>query len=58
MRARETLAEARPHIARNGDAVLAAHHVRAATAALDELVGSVDVEEVLGRIFARFCVGK
>jgi tRNA U34 5-carboxymethylaminomethyl modifying GTPase MnmE/TrmE len=29
-----------------------------ATLALDELVGVVDVEEVLGRIFASFCVGK
>ncbi len=40
------------------DAVLAAHHVRQATTALDELVGAVDVEEVLDRVFASFCVGK
>ncbi len=40
------------------DAVLAAHHVREATTALDELVGAVDVEEVLDRVFASFCVGK
>ena len=26
--------------------------------ALDELVGTVDIEEVLGRVFAGFCVGK
>jgi tRNA U34 5-carboxymethylaminomethyl modifying GTPase MnmE/TrmE len=32
--------------------------VREATAALDELLGVVDVEEVLGRIFGSFCVGK
>lgn len=57
-RAREALAEVHPHLARHGDAVLAAHHVRAAAAALDELIGAVDVEEVLGRVFARFCVGK
>ncbi|HET9039381.1 MAG TPA: tRNA uridine-5-carboxymethylaminomethyl(34) synthesis GTPase MnmE [Gemmatimonadales bacterium] len=41
-----------------GDAVLAAHHVREAATALDELVGAVDVEEVLDRVFASFCVGK
>jgi tRNA modification GTPase len=40
------------------DAVLAAHHLREATTALDELVGAVDVEEILDRVFASFCVGK
>ena len=40
------------------DAVLVAHHVRDATAALDELIGTVDVEDVLDRVFANFCVGK
>jgi tRNA modification GTPase len=57
-RAREALGEALPHLAPGGDAVLAAHHVREATTALDELLGAVDVEEVLGRIFGSFCVGK
>jgi Predicted GTPase len=38
--------------------VLVSHHVRQATLALDELVGVVDVEEVLGKVFAGFCVGK
>ena len=42
----------------DGDAVLASHHVREATLALEELVGTVDIEEVLGRVFAGFCVGK
>lgn len=41
-----------------GDAALAAHQVQGALAALDELVGVVDPDEVLGRIFSRFCVGK
>lgn len=40
------------------DAVLAAHHVRQATTALDELVGAIDVEDVLDQVFASFCVGK
>ena len=57
-RASAALVEALPHLAPPGDAVLAAHHVREATTALDELLGAVDVEEVLGRIFAGFCVGK
>jgi tRNA modification GTPase len=57
-RARAALEEARPHLGRRGDAVLVAHHVRRATLALDELVGAVDVEEVLARVFASFCVGK
>jgi tRNA modification GTPase len=39
-------------------APVAAVHVRAAAAALDELIGVVDIEEVFGRVFATFCVGK
>jgi tRNA modification GTPase len=57
-RAATELAEARPHLSTAGDAVLAAHHVRMAVAALDELVGAVGAEDVLDRIFSRFCVGK
>jgi tRNA modification GTPase len=57
-RAHEALAAAVPHLGRNGDAVLAAHHVREATTALDELLGTVDIEEVLDRVFGSFCVGK
>ena len=57
-RAADELALARPHLLPEGDAVLAAHHVRQATLILDELMGVVDVEEILDRIFAAFCVGK
>lgn len=39
-------------------ASVAAVHVRTATHLLDELIGSVDVEDVLDRVFASFCVGK
>lgn len=56
--ARAALAEAAPHLGAGGDAVLAAHHVQAAVRSLDLLIGVVDVEEVLGRVFAAFCVGK
>jgi tRNA modification GTPase len=39
-------------------APIAAVHVRAAAAALDELIGTVDVDDVLARVFSTFCVGK
>jgi tRNA modification GTPase len=39
-------------------AMVAAVHIRAATLALEDLIGSVDVEEVMGRVFRTFCVGK
>jgi tRNA modification GTPase len=57
-RARAALAGALEQFRGSGDAVLVAHHVRDATTALDELVGAVDIEDVLGRVFASFCVGK
>jgi tRNA modification GTPase len=57
-RAQDALAEAIPQLGRRGDSVLAAHHVREATAALEELLGAVDIEEVLDRVFSGFCVGK
>ena len=37
---------------------IAAVHLRAAVHALETLVGAVDVEDVLARVFATFCVGK
>jgi tRNA modification GTPase len=57
-RAQNALADAIPHLGPSADAVLAAHHVREATSALDELLGAVDIEEVLDRVFRSFCVGK
>lgn len=39
-------------------ATVAAVHLRSAVHALEELVGSVDVEDVLERVFSTFCVGK
>jgi tRNA modification GTPase len=35
-----------------------AEELRAATESLGRLMGRVDVEEVLGQIFAEFCIGK
>jgi tRNA modification GTPase len=40
------------------NADLVALELRSAAAALAELVGQDQTEEILGRIFARFCVGK
>ena len=39
-------------------AVIAAVHLRAATRELEEIVGAIDVEDVLDRLFSTFCVGK
>ena len=39
-------------------AELAAEDLRRAIRALDQLVGRVDVEQILGEIFASFCIGK
>ena len=57
-RAQSALADARAQLLGAGDAVLVAHHVRDATTALDELIGAVDIEEILDRVFASFCIGK
>ncbi|MDX2359146.1 hypothetical protein NJE57_19935, partial [Dietzia sp. PP-33] len=37
---------------------LAAEELRAAAYALGRLLGRVDVEDVLGAIFQKFCIGK
>lgn len=39
-------------------ATVVAVHLHAARVALEELIGTVDVEDVLGRVFASFCIGK
>jgi tRNA modification GTPase len=57
-RALEELGGTVAHLGAGGDAVLAAHHVRQATTALDEMLGAIDIEEVLDRVFGSFCVGK
>ena len=42
----------------HGDAELMAEDLRAAAEALGSLIGRIDPEDVLGAIFARFCIGK
>lgn len=39
-------------------ASVAAVHLRAAVHALEEMIGTVDVEDVLDRLFGTFCIGK
>ncbi|MBV6520032.1 MAG: tRNA modification GTPase MnmE [Gemmatimonadaceae bacterium] len=38
--------------------VIAAVHVRSAVHALNELIGKIDTEAILGAVFERFCIGK
>ena len=53
------LAESRAEVVRDDSRVeLAAEHLRQAVLALDALVGRVDVDDLLGEIFASFCIGK
>ncbi|MDP3197370.1 tRNA uridine-5-carboxymethylaminomethyl(34) synthesis GTPase MnmE [Tabrizicola sp.] len=54
-----SLAESRAEVVRPDSRVeLAAEHLRQAVRALDALVGRVDVDDLLGEIFASFCIGK
>lgn len=62
-RQRELLGQARDSLRRSLDLVeegeeLAAEELRSAAYALGRLLGRVDVEDVLGAIFQKFCIGK
>lgn len=39
-------------------ATIASVHLRTAVSALEELIGTVEVEDILDRVFSSFCVGK
>jgi tRNA modification GTPase len=39
-------------------ATIAAVHLRTAAGALEELIGRVDIDDVLDEVFSRFCIGK
>jgi tRNA modification GTPase len=55
-RTRAQLEAARPHF--GGALELAAEHLRAAQACLSELTGELTSDDLLGEIFATFCIGK
>ncbi|SEN24734.1 tRNA uridine-5-carboxymethylaminomethyl(34) synthesis GTPase MnmE [Palleronia pelagia] len=52
------LSESRATLTEIGDSVLAAEYLRRAIADLEMLIGRVDVDDLLGDIFSRFCIGK
>ncbi|MBF9057911.1 tRNA uridine-5-carboxymethylaminomethyl(34) synthesis GTPase MnmE [Rhodobacterales bacterium HKCCSP123] len=56
--ARRSLGLAERAFAEGQGAEIIAYHLRDGLAALDSLIGRVDVEAVLGEIFAQFCIGK
>jgi tRNA modification GTPase len=62
-RHRRLLEEAHEHLARASQSLaqgseLAAEDVRLAARALERVSGRIDPEEILGRVFAQFCIGK
>ena len=57
-RARNALEAGRAALTKGISAEFAALDLRAALEAVGEVVGAVDTEEILGRIFSTFCIGK
>lgn len=57
-RAAKDLAAARRAMAEGSHAEFIAEELRAALDAVGEIVGHADVEELLGVVFGRFCIGK
>jgi tRNA modification GTPase len=57
-RARRAVAAAAQAVTANGELELIAFEVQNAATALGEIIGETTTEEVLGEIFANFCIGK
>ena len=57
-RARTSLVTARDALRRSEPPEIVALDLRAALDAVGEVIGGTDTEEILGHIFARFCIGK
>ncbi len=56
--AADALARAAEHVRSRGVEELGAEELRLASEALGRIVGAIDVDEVYGEIFSRFCIGK
>ncbi len=54
----DSLRAAKAHLEEFDDVDLAGIELSIARAALDQILGRVDVEDILGEIFSNFCVGK
>lgn len=57
-KAHDYMAEAKAALAAAAPPEIVAFELRAALDEVGEVVGKVDIEEVLGKIFASFCIGK
>lgn len=57
-RALEALQTSRLQLSQFGDVDLAEFELSIARSALDQILGRVDVEDILGEVFSGFCVGK
>jgi len=57
-RAREALERSAQLLRQSTELELVAVEIRAAVQSLKEILGAIGPEELLGRIFSRFCIGK
>lgn len=57
-RAYDNLGKALDAAAQNQPAEILAHEIRLALTCLEEIVGKTYTEDILGRIFSKFCIGK
>jgi tRNA modification GTPase len=57
-RAQASLTQAAADLAAGADPELVAVPLRGALDAIGEIVGATDIEDILGRIFSTFCIGK
>ena len=55
----EFLTQAKLGIAKNNDILeFVLEDIRQALLSLEELIGKIDIEDIYGEIFSKFCIGK